>query len=128
MYTINSPLRVLVTKKKLWTLNLGLYRNTEKFTLNNAKIQYGKDILNQLMLLPQFDRITIEYVVYPKSLVLFDLDNVTSIHAKFFQDCLKNLGLIKDDNYKFIIGSNNRFGAVDKLNPRVEIIITEIKE
>lgn len=90
MYIINSPLRVLVTKKKLWSLNLGLYRNTEKFTLNKAKIQYGKDILNQLMLLPKFNRITIEYVVYPKSLVLFDLDNVTSIHAKFFQDCLKN--------------------------------------
>lgn len=128
MYKINSPLRVLVTKKKLWVLNLGNYRNTNPFTLNNAKIQYGKDILNQLILLPKFSIITIEYVVYPKSLVLFDLDNVTSIHAKFFQDCLKNLGLIEDDNYKFIIGSSNRFGAVDRLNPRVEIIITEIKE
>ena len=128
MYKIISPLRVLVTKSKYFTLNLNQYRNTNHFTLNNAKIQYGKDIWDQIKMLPVFNKISIEYVVYPRDNRLFDLDNVTSIHAKFFQDCLVGLGLIADDSYLYIVSSKTSFGEVDKLNPRVEILITEVEE
>ena len=125
---IISPLRVPVTKTKFFVLNLNVFRNASFFTLNTAKKKYKELIQNQLVSLPKLDKIYLTYIVYPKDKRLFDLDNVTSIHAKFFQDALVECGCIEQDNYLYIIGSETLFGEIDKLNPRCEIIITEVKE
>lgn len=125
---IISPLKVPITKTKYFVLNINQYRNACFFTLNTAKKKYKELIQDQLINISKLDKIYLTYVVYPKDKKLFDLDNVCSIHAKFFQDALVECGCIDEDNYLYIIGSETLFGEIDKNNPRVEIHITEVKE
>lgn len=80
----------------------------------------------QIEALPVFTKIQIDYVLYPASRRRTDLGNVISIHQKFFEDAICEMGKIEDDDYKHIIKTTNNFGCVDKDNPRVEAIITEI--
>lgn len=68
----------------------------------------------------------IVYTLYPKTKHLSDLDNVCSVHAKFFQDALVELKKIPDDNYNYIVSTKFLFGSIDPENPRVEIDIEEI--
>lgn len=70
--------------------------------------------------------IEVKYVYFPGTKRLTDLGNVLSIHQKFFEDALVELGYLEDDNYNHIISSTQAFGGVCKENPRVEIHITEL--
>ena len=54
----------------------------------------------------------------------FDISNVVSIHQKFFEDALVELGKLIDDSFTFISESSQSFGEISKDNPRVEITIT----
>jgi len=121
---IVSPLRVPVTKTKFFTLNLGIYRNSHFHVLNKAKIEYKKAISNQLLALPKLSVIEVTYTYYPKTKRKCDLDNVCSTTAKFFQDALVETGLLEDDDYLHIPKTTFLFGSVDKVNPRIEIRIT----
>lgn len=121
-----SPLKVPITKKKYFILNLNNYRNTHFFVLNKAKIVYKEMMQEQLSKLNKYKKIRIKYTLYPKTNHLTDIGNVTSIHQKLFEDALVETGLLEDDNYLFIIGSTQAFGEIDKDNPRVEIEIEEI--
>ena len=127
MHTLSSPLRVYQTKKKDFILNLNVYRNSHYRTLNTVKIRYKEVMKEQILKLPKMEKIILHYRLYPKSRRLTDLDNVISVHSKFFQDALVELGIIPDDDYRYIIGSTQEFGEVDKDNPRVEIKIKVIK-
>lgn len=53
-----------------------------------------------------------------------DRDNV-AFAKKFVQDALVNAGVLENDNYKHVVGFSDRF-EVDKLNPRIEVLIKEI--
>jgi len=119
---IHSPLRVLVGKK-LFALNLNIYRNSFYQILNRAKITYKKLIKEQLVGLNLEPPVTITYTYYPPDKRESDLGNVLPIHAKFFEDALVECGYLKDDNYKYINQTIYRIGSVDKTNPRVEISI-----
>jgi len=55
-----------------------------------------------------------------------DDDNVQS-GAKFILDGLKEAGVIKDDRRKYVSLRQNEV-KIDKLNPRIEILIKEIEE
>lgn len=126
---VMAPLFVMQTKTKKFYLNLNAYRNTHFQVLNKAKIEYKKIIRNQLIDLPEFSAVALRYTLYPKTKRLCDLDNILSIHAKFFQDALVELSKIEEDSYIFIPQSIYQFGNIDKLNPRVEIeILPIIKE
>lgn len=120
---IISPLRILKTKDKYFILNLNNFRNTHYQTLNKAKINYKAVMYDQIIKLPCYERVTIDYKLYPKSKRRTDIGNVISIHQKFFEDALVELGRIEDDDYTHIISSTQSFGEVDKYNPRVEITI-----
>ena len=127
-YKINSPLRVPAGKKD-FILNLGNYRNTHYRALNDAKINYAAMIKAQVSQLPLFDTpIELLFTLYPADKRLCDLDNVLSIHAKFFQDALVSNKKIGDDNYRYIYKTSNTIGLIDKENPRVEIEIRTTKE
>ena len=128
MHIIISPLVIQVSKKKRFSINLNQYRNENFFTLNAAKKLYKESILNQVKLLPCMSKIRLHFTVYPKDKRLFDLGNLVSIQRKFFEDVLTSEGIITDDNYTIVLGASDSFGEIDKLNPRVEILITEIKE
>lgn len=80
----------------------------------------------QILALPVLSRITITYTVFPKTKRLCDVSNVCTVHDKFFCDALVELGRLPDDNYTFIPGIKYLFGEVDKVNPRVEIMIKEL--
>ena len=124
---IHSPLRILVGKK-LFTLNLNIYRNTYYQVLNKAKIAYKKQIKEQLEDLILNPPVTIIYTYYPPDKRESDLGNVLPIHAKFFEDALVGYGYLKDDNYKYINQTIYKIGSIDKANPRVEIFIRNTNE
>lgn len=120
-----SPLKVPVGKK-FFILNINNYRNTHYQVLNKAKISYKALMQEQIKKVSKLDVIRIKYTLYPGTKRLMDVSNVLSIHDKFFADALVEYEKIKDDNYKFLIGSIYEFGCIDKDNPRVEIMIEEV--
>jgi len=127
MHLLLSPLSVPQSAKKNFVLNLNVYRNSHYRTLNTVKIRYKAAMKEQIEKLPKMGRVIIYYKLFPKSHRLTDIGNVISVHKKFFEDSMVELGILEDDNYKFVIGSTEEFGKVDKENPRVEIRIKEIK-
>jgi len=124
---IISPLSVPVSKNKKFILNFNNFRNAHYQTLNKAKINYKAMVAEQVLQLDKWLKIKIHYVLYPKTKRLTDIDNVISVHKKFMQDALTELGIIPDDNYKHIVGSSEEFGNVDKSNGRVEIFILGVE-
>lgn len=55
-----------------------------------------------------------------------DLDNI-AFAKKFVQDALVKNGILENDGWKNITGFEDHF-QVDKNNPRIEILITEIDD
>jgi len=125
-FTICSPLRVVRSKTKFFILNLNHYRNAHYLTLNKAKSEYLSAVEEQIKNLPTYEQVRLSYTLYPKDRRICDLDNILSVHAKFFQDALVTLGRIPEDNYKHVLSSCQYFGGVDKTNPRVEIKIERV--
>jgi hypothetical protein len=123
-YQIDSPLKVKVSSRKYWILNLNYYRNTHFRVLNNAKIEYKRLLKDRISELPYFNKISLHYEVYPNSERKFDLGNIISIHDKFFLDALVELGRIADDNYTNVVATSYSFGSIDTSNPRVVITIS----
>ncbi|MBU4317108.1 MAG: hypothetical protein KKF30_07520 [Proteobacteria bacterium] len=127
------PLEVIIPRKtkedKVFPLNLNIYRNTHYMTLNEAK---------ELMLYEVEKRLPggsagsppylFTYTIYPRTGRGFDLGNVCSIIQKFTDDALIHLGVIIDDNYKIVREINYRFGEIDKVNPRAELIISSMEK
>lgn len=74
-----------------------------------------------------FNKIEIEYTLYPKTKRLCDVSNILSIVDKFFCDTLVKEGKLEDDNYTYIPKVSYQIGEVDKLNPRAEILIKEVE-
>ena len=128
-YKVTSPLWLPQTKTtgKKFYLNLNVYRNAHHMTLNNMKRAYTERMLPLLKDLPVFENpIILKFVLYPSNKRLCDVDNICSIHAKFFQDALVKAGKIKDDNYLFIKETRHAIGEVDTKNPRVVVYLKEL--
>ena len=124
-YIAYSPLRIPTTARKFFILNLNNYRNLHYRTLAKAKRVYTEVMRDQVQCLPGFMTCTLTLTVYPKTRRKFDLDNVGSVHAKFFQDCLVKFNRIPDDDFKCITRVAIEYGSVDKFHPRVEILIED---
>jgi len=62
----------------------------------------------------------------PKTARRTDLGNVLSVHQKYFEDALVELGCIPDDDYKHIVRTTFVFGEKDKNDPRVIITVKEL--
>lgn len=124
MWIISVPLKVQISKKGYFALNLNVYRNAHYMTLNKAKVVFKELITPFLVQIPKLKRCSLEYVLYPKTNRLCDVSNVCSIVDKFFSDAFVESGHLEDDNYTFIKDIKYRFGAVDSKNPRVDVIIT----
>jgi hypothetical protein len=108
-----------------FSLNLNQYRNAHHQILNNAKVNFNK-LAKRLIRasgVPRLERCVLEYVLYPGTRQLCDVNNVCSIADKFFSDALVSAGILADDNYNFIADTRFRFGAIDRENPRVDVFI-----
>ena len=124
-FVIEVPLRVMVGKK-WFACSMNNYRNAHHHILNQAKIEFQKQVQQQIFSLPQMDKIKIHYEFWYQDKRVHDLNNSMAVISKFFEDCLTGAGIIKDDNYLYVIGSSNSFGGIDKMNPRCHITITEV--
>ena len=124
MWIVSVPLKVQISKKGYFALNLNVYRNAHYMTLNKAKVVFKELITPFLVQIPKLKCCSLEYVLYPKTNRLCDVSNVCSIVDKFFSDAFVESGHLEDDNYTFIKDIKYRFGAVDPENPRVDVIIT----
>jgi hypothetical protein len=80
----------------------------------------------QILALPKLSKISIEYKLFPRTKRLCDISNILSIHDKMFCDALVELGKLEDDNYLFIPQITYCIGEIDKINPRVEITLTNL--
>lgn len=137
MWTIDLPLHIPCNdqskpvkhragyKPPLFPLNLNQYRNAHFQVLNHAKVNF--EILARKLIgkhrVPKLSQVALEYVLYPGTTQICDVNNICSIVDKFFSDSLVKCAVLEDDNYKFITDSRFRFGHIDRENPRVTVII-----
>ncbi len=131
MFRISLPLIVQTGVKETTTfsLNLNEYRNAHYLTLNNAKIAFKAAVKHLIQSLPVFDWVEFEYIFFPGSAREMDTANFASIVDKFFSDAFVEFGKIPDDNYKYLRKKTEYFGAIDRINPRMDVIISgSIKE
>ena len=127
MYRFSSPLQIFVGKRK-FILNLNNYRNTHYRVLNNAKVTYKMYMKKQIEKLPKLQPpIQITYTVFKGDKRNCDIGNICSIHQKFFEDALVELGKLPDDNHNMIKRTIYEWGGIDKLSPGVMILIEETK-
>ena len=71
--------------------------------------------------------IQITYTVFKGDRRSCDIGNICSIHQKFFEDALVELGKLPDDNHNVIAKTIYQWGGIDKLSPAVDIMIEEVK-
>ena len=124
---IISPLRVSVSKKKMFTLNTNNYRNSHHMVLNKSKQEYKREMSSQIAVLGYFKKIHIHYELFTSTHRRCDLDNVISIHKKYFQDALVELKHIADDDITHIVSNSESYGGYKKNAGYVEITITEVE-
>jgi len=114
-----------VTKEGAIAVNW--YRNAHYQQSNSAKVKFKKLIQEQLNSFdPISGKIKIKYTYFAKANNNPDLDNFVGTVKKFFQDALVESGLIEDDNVNFIVSNSEYYGGIDRKNPRVEAVITQI--
>lgn len=125
---LESPLAVRVNSKRQFILNLNNYRNAYFRTLNTAKIAYKKFMEEQILseIYKPLDRIAIQYKVFKGDRRRFDIGNVTSIHQKFFEDAIVELGKLPDDRHENLPMTFDTFGGISTDRPRVEITIYDL--
>lgn len=128
MIKIKSPAWIELGKNK-HSLNMNIYRNLHYRVLNNLKKAYAFLIEDETIKIDKvFDKIGIIYVVYKGDKRRYDINNITSVHAKFFEDALVGQGKLKDDNSKYLPVSCNIAGGIDPKNPRVDIYLYDFSK
>lgn len=134
MYKISVPVRVRVTKKKWFVLNLNQYRNAHFFALSKAKKDIAEIVVKQIKNIPLLKHVFIVYIIYPRTKHKTDIMNVSSIADKFMCDALtknkenpKEHYIIEDDNSSIVCGTVSFFGSVDKDNPRIDAYIIPLE-
>lgn len=125
---ISLPLRVPVSKKNDFILNLNHYRNAHFLVMNKAKVVFKQLVTPLLKDLPVMSRAFFVYTVYPKTRAASDVANYCSVVDKFFSDALVEAGKLPDDNFNFVPQVIYSFGSVDPENPRVEVHIYSLPE
>lgn len=109
-------------------ISLNWYTSIHYRTRGNAKKKFAKMVREQIESHdPIKGKIKISYTYYAKRNGT-DLDNFVGVVKKYFQDALVEYGLITDDNVTVIVANSERYGGVDKDNPRVEAVITPYDE
>lgn len=124
-FTVVAPWTVPVSKNRSFSPNLNQYRNAHYQVLAKAKREYAKLISDQLKGIEPFKKVMVTLIAYPPTARDFDNDNLAP-HMKFALDAIVRHGILEDDNYKIVVETRHRVGAIDKENPRVEFLIEEV--
>ena len=125
---LNSPLYINLSRTKKFILNLNNYRNMYFRTLNNSKIAYKATMKDQILdqIPVPLDKIAIQYKVFKGDRRRFDVGNVASIHQKYFEDAIVELGRLPDDRHENVPLTFFSFGGISTEKPRVEITIYDL--
>ena len=130
IHIIISPLFVMLPRKtkaaKRVSLNMNTYRNLHHRTSNDAKKAYTKLVSEQLIDLDIQTPVEITYKVYKASNRRLDKMNVISVVSKFLLDAITEYGCWEDDNDIYVKTETILPTELDRVNPRVEVIIKEI--
>jgi hypothetical protein len=121
--------RVYKTKpSKTLLVSLNWYRNAFYFEQNEVKKYFHGLIKDQLtgntVLIPS--KYKVSYSYYYKN-AASDLANVTPMCSKWVNDVLQELGIVQNDNVKFLVEETHKAVAQDKENPRVTIQISAVE-
>lgn len=112
-------------------VNMNWYRNAHYLEQNNIKKiyfnliqeQFRDKTINRMLVDIKYE---VHYKLFYKSSVC-DMPNITSMMSKFVNDAIQELGLVKNDNVKYLVREVHEVGGEDKENPRCEITIKEVK-
>ena len=130
IHIITSPLFVMLPRKtraaKRVSLNMNTYRNLHHRTSNDAKKAYTEIVREQLIDLDIQTPVEITYKVYKASNRRLDKMNVISVVSKFLLDAITEYGCWEDDNDIYVKTETILPTELDRVNPRVEVIIKEI--
>lgn len=130
IHTIISPLFVMIPRKtkasKRISLNMNTYRNLHHRTSNDAKKEYTRVVSEQLVNLDIKTPVEITYKVYKASNRRLDKMNVISVVSKFLLDAITEYGCWEDDSDIYVKTETILPTELDRVNPRVEVIIKEI--
>ena len=111
-------------KSKNILIGMNWYRNSHHNVSNKIKEHYH-NLVKDLVGNNKFTKINIDYTVYV-SRRNTDGHNIRAVIEKFFLDGLVVAGAIKDDSIDFVVSDSSKY-LQDKENPRIEIIINNIK-
>jgi len=118
---------------KLIPINMNWYRNAHHQVSNKVKELFKAHVQAALTAVCFQQPMPVKGVQYRLSYTLFfetnraaDVMNFGAAIDKFTCDALKELGVIKDDNFKILPGFRFDFGGIDKENPRCELTIEAI--
>jgi hypothetical protein len=101
------------------------YRNWHYQVSNDIKRRFKSEIFDLLDF--RFDgKIKIEYFYFAPDKRTRDLMNVISVVDKFFQDAMVERGCIVSDDLSTVVKVNCSYIDIDKDNPRLDVLITEI--
>jgi Holliday junction resolvase RusA-like endonuclease len=129
------PLSVVLPRKtkkdKVVSMNLNIYRNQPFHEVNQCKIKYKENVLKYISESGQshiiFDKpVNLTFQLFKPTKRRTDKSNFSAVHLKNALDSIVELGILPDDNDDWIIEEHSFRTIHDKVNPRVEIILTEI--
>ena len=131
MIILELPIYYTFTKKtkkdNKVLVGMNWYRNAHFRNSNQVKQYYHKLIFSKVTQSQKLkDKYMVSYMLYPSNSNC-DLMNVVSVIDKFLNDALQDSGVIVNDNIKFYKHMIATVKEVDKLNPRIEIIIEEME-
>lgn len=90
------------------------------------KKEFKELIMDDVIDLPEMERVKLHFVIHYENKRKFDIDNILSIVAKFSCDALVELGRLPDDNFDHIVQITSTVGEIDRENPHIEMRIKEI--
>ena len=129
MIKFTVPLRVQVSKRKKWPLNINEYRNTHHTVLNKAKKMVENIVIEQIRgQKPLRSPVKVTFTLSAGSERRLDVSNVCSIVDKYATDAVVKAKIIPDDDFKNLIEINYLFGGIDRNNPRCDVVVSEIKK
>lgn len=127
-WTLSVPIKVPLSRKTDFHLNLNQYRNAHYQTLNKAKHSFTKLVTPIIRQLPKMQAVKLGYRLFPGSKRDMDTSNICSIVDKFFCDALVQNERLSDDHRKIVLEVNYSSDVPDKADPRVEVTITPVGE
>ena len=112
---------------KTFLVSLNWYRNAHYHIQNKVKQYFTelikKEVKDKAPIVTSYS-VTYEYYYKNKS---SDLPNVTTMTSKWVNDTLQELKLVPNDNVQYLVQELHKVAGQDTINPRIEIVIKEIK-